>query len=91
MHIATPLLAAALLASATVFAALLRHREHFASKRVGVVLTAASPMFGIYPILAQKHGHDGPAAAAQMGTTVVSFFTLTLLLWALRQQGIVAG
>ena len=25
--------------------------------RIGVVLTAASPMFGIYPILAQKHGH----------------------------------
>jgi malonate transporter len=30
--------------------------------RVGVVLTAASPMFGIFPILAQKHGHDGLAA-----------------------------
>lgn len=59
--------------------------------QIAVVVFAAVPMLGIYPILAQKHGHDGPAAAAQMGTTVVSFFTLTLLLWALRQQGIMAG
>jgi predicted permease len=49
--------------------------------QVAVVLMAAVPMLGIYPILAQKHGHDGMAAAAQLGTTVASFFTLTALLW----------
>jgi predicted permease len=50
--------------------------------QVAVVLMAAVPMLGIYPILAQKHGHDGMAAAAQLGTTVAAFFTLTALLWA---------
>jgi malonate transporter and related proteins len=53
--------------------------------QVAVVLMAAVPMLGIYPILAQKHGHDGMAAAAQLGTTVASFFTLTALLWAISR------
>lgn len=52
--------------------------------QVAVLVMSAVPMLGIYPILAQKHGHDGMAAAAQLGTTVTSFFTLTLLLWVLR-------
>jgi predicted permease len=52
--------------------------------QVAVVLMAAVPMLGIYPILAQKHGHDTMAAAAQMGATVASFFTLTALLWAIK-------
>ena len=51
--------------------------------RTGVVLAAACPMFGIYPILAQKHGHDGLAAAALLGTTVASFFTISAALWLL--------
>jgi predicted permease len=53
--------------------------------RVGVVLTAACPMMGIFPILAQKHGHDGLAAAALLGTTIASFFSISLLLWGMRQ------
>ena len=48
-----------------------------------MVLAAACPMFGIYPILAQKHGHDGLAAAALLGTTVASFFTISAALWLL--------
>lgn len=52
--------------------------------QVAVVLMAAVPMLGIYPILAQKHGHDTMAAAAQLGATVASFFTLTALLWVIR-------
>lgn len=56
--------------------------------QLAVILMAAVPMLGIYPILAQKHGHDGMAAAAQLVTTVASFFTLTALLWIL---GSVAG
>lgn len=51
--------------------------------QAAVILMAAVPMLGIYPILAQKHGHDAMAAAAQLGTTVASFFTLTALLWAI--------
>jgi len=53
--------------------------------QVAAVVLAAVPMLGIYPILAQKHGHDTLAAAAQLGTTVASFFTLTALLFAVRQ------
>jgi malonate transporter and related proteins len=54
---------------------------------VALVLMAAVPMMGIYPIIAQKHGHDAMAAAAQLGTTVASFFTLTSLLWVLKLAG----
>jgi malonate transporter len=50
--------------------------------QVMVVVMAAVPMLGIYPILAQKHGHDTMAAAAQLGATVASFLTLTVLVWA---------
>ena len=53
--------------------------------QTAVVLMAAVPMLGIYPILAQKHGHDSTAAAAQLGTTVASFFTLTALLWFVQR------
>lgn len=53
--------------------------------QVAVVVMAAVPMLGIYPILAQKHGHDAMAAAAQLGTTVASFFTLTALLWLVQR------
>jgi malonate transporter len=55
--------------------------------QMAVVLMAAVPMLGIYPILAQKHGQDAMAAAAQLGTTVLSFFTLTSLLWILQRAG----
>jgi malonate transporter len=52
--------------------------------QIAVVLMAAVPTVGIYPILAQRHGHDTMAAAAQLGTTVASFFSLTALVWALK-------
>lgn len=52
--------------------------------QIAVVVMAAVPMLGIYPILAQKHGHDTMAAAAQLGATVASFFTLTALLWVVK-------
>ncbi|MFY8104557.1 MAG: AEC family transporter, partial [Ramlibacter sp.] len=51
--------------------------------QVAVVMMAAVPQMGIYPILAQRFGHDGLAASAQLASTVVSFFTLTALLWGL--------
>jgi malonate transporter and related proteins len=56
--------------------------------QVTVVVMSAVPMLSIYPILAQKHGHDAMAAGAQLGTTVASFFTLTLLLWAIQQRAV---
>ncbi|MEY4652150.1 MAG: hypothetical protein RI884_731 [Pseudomonadota bacterium] len=51
--------------------------------QVAVVMLAAVPQMGIYPIVAQRFGHDGLAASAQLASTVVSFFTLTALLWVL--------
>lgn len=49
--------------------------------RTAVVLTAACPMFGIYPIWAGRYGHEGLAAAALLGTTVASFLSISALLW----------
>ena len=51
---------------------------------MAVVLATACPMFGIYPILAQKAGQEGLAAAALLGTTVASFFSISALLLVLR-------
>ena len=53
--------------------------------QIAVVVMAAVPTVGIYPILAQRHGQDTMAAAAQLGTTVASFFTLTALVWAVQR------
>ncbi|QJW84833.1 AEC family transporter [Ramlibacter terrae] len=52
--------------------------------QVALVVMAAVPMLAIYPVLAQKHGHDTMAAAAQLGTTVASFFTLSAVLWVVQ-------
>lgn len=51
--------------------------------QVAAVLMASVPIMGIYTVLAQRHGHDGMAAAAQLGATVASFLTLPLVLWVL--------
>jgi malonate transporter len=58
--------------------------------RTAAVLYAAMPMLGIYPLLAQKHGHQEFTAAALLATTVGSFFTLSALLWALKHTALLA-
>jgi predicted permease len=50
-----------------------------------VVLMAAMPMVGVYPILAQAYGEEEMASAAMLVTTTASFATLSILLWALPQ------
>ena len=52
--------------------------------RSAALLTGALPMLGIYTILSQRHGHGAISAATLLVTTVVSFFTLSGLLWLLR-------
>ncbi|WP_416558926.1 AEC family transporter [Limnohabitans sp. yimb22184] len=52
--------------------------------RSAVLLTGALPMLGIYTILSQRHGHGAVSAAALLVTTVLSFFTLSGLLWVLQ-------
>lgn len=51
------------------------------SLRWAAVLSAAMPMIGIYPIIAQRYGQEDVGAAAMLVTTVASFFTLSALLW----------
>lgn len=48
--------------------------------QMAVIVTAALPMMGIYPILAQDYGHEGIASIALLGATIGSFFTLSALL-----------
>lgn len=55
--------------------------------RAAVVLLACMPMMSIYPVLAQKYGHDGFCAAALLATTVASFFTISTALAALHAAG----
>ncbi|MCE2782996.1 AEC family transporter [Limnohabitans sp.] len=54
--------------------------------RAAAVLTGAMPMLAIYTILSQRHGHGTVSAAALLVTTVLSFFSLSALLWVLQLQ-----
>lgn len=51
--------------------------------RAAGIVAAAAPMFSIYPVLAQRHGHEAFCAATLLVTTVASFFSLSLVLWLL--------
>jgi predicted permease len=53
--------------------------------QISAVLLAAMPMLGIYPLLAQRHGHQALCAAALLVTTVMSFFSISLILWGMGQ------
>ena len=52
--------------------------------RTAALLMAAVPMLSMYPILAQMYGQEDFSAAALLVTTIVSFFTLSGLLLALK-------
>jgi len=56
------------------------------SLRWAAVLSAAVPMMGIYPIIAQRYGQEDVGAAAMLVTTVASFFTLSALLWLMAAR-----
>jgi len=51
--------------------------------RIAAVILCAVPMLSIYVTLAQAYGEEDFSAAAQLVTTVASFFTLSGLLWLL--------
>jgi malonate transporter and related proteins len=53
--------------------------------RSAAILMAAMPMLGIYPIIAQRYQLEGPAAAALLGTTLLSFFSISGWLWWLQR------
>lgn len=49
------------------------------------VINASMPMFSIYPLLNQKYGYEEFCTAAMVATTIMSFFTITLLLWIIQE------
>ena len=56
---------------------------HDPALRAAAVVFAAMPMLSIYPILAQKYGFEGICAAALLLATVLSFVTISVVLWLL--------
>ncbi|MEO8280920.1 MAG: AEC family transporter [Ideonella sp.] len=48
--------------------------------RAAAVLFAAVPMLSIYPVLAQRYGHERFAAAALLAATVSSFVTISVVI-----------
>lgn len=51
-----------------------------ADLQAAVILSAAMPMFGIYPVLAQQLGLEGVASVALMAATSLAFVSLSVLL-----------
>ena len=51
--------------------------------RTAAVIYASVPMLSIYPIVAQKYGHDAFCAAALLLATILSFVTISVFLWLL--------
>ncbi|MFD1693528.1 AEC family transporter [Azotobacter chroococcum] len=47
---------------------------------VAGVMFASSPMLSIYPIFGQRFGVEGRCAAALLFTTLMSFFSISLLI-----------
>ena len=52
--------------------------------QAAAVILAAVPMMGIYPILAQRFGRERSSVVAMLMATVLSFFTLSAVLWAVN-------
>lgn len=55
----------------------------------GGLLFASCPMISVYPLLGSRFGMEGIGAAALMASTVASFLTLSAVIWALTQAGLV--
>lgn len=49
--------------------------------QAAAIILAAVPMMGIYPILAQRFGRERSSVVAMLMATVLSFFTLSAVLW----------
>jgi len=48
--------------------------------KIAALLFASAPMFTVYPLLAQQYGLEDRCAAALVATTVLSFFSMSVLL-----------
>lgn len=67
-----------------VFVGVLVLRPADPALTTAAVAFAAMPMLGIYPILAQKYGHEEFCAATLMVTTILSFFSISTVLALLQ-------
>jgi malonate transporter len=56
-----------------------------ASLQISALLLSSMPMLSIYPLIAQPYGLEGLNAATLLTATVVSFFTLSFILWGMTQ------
>ncbi|MDB5850121.1 MAG: permease [Rhodoferax sp.] len=52
--------------------------------RIAAVVLAGMPMLSMYPVFAQKYHYEGFCAAALLATTVASFLSISVLLWAMH-------
>ena len=66
-----------------VFAMLLALAPVDPKLRMAAVIYASMPMLSIYPILAQRYDEEGFCAAALLIATLLSFFTVSGVLWAM--------
>lgn len=55
------------------------------SLQISAILLSNMPMLSIYPLIAQPYGQEGLSAATLLATTVVSFFTISFILWGMTQ------
>ncbi|TAH42362.1 MAG: AEC family transporter [Betaproteobacteria bacterium] len=62
-----------------------------AAIRAALILNACMPMASIYPIVAQKYGQQGIAAAALVATTVTSFLTISAVVWLMKASGFIGA
>ncbi len=49
------------------------------------VVFACAPMFGIYAVLGEQYGKGAFCAAAMLPTTVISFLTISVVVWLLQR------
>lgn len=54
--------------------------------QAAAIILAAVPMMGIYPILAQRFGRERSSVVAMLMATVLSFFTLSAVLWVVSTR-----
>lgn len=57
---------------------------------VAAIVIASAPMLSIYPILGQRYGHQELCTAALLVATVLSFITISSLIWTINTSGLFA-
>jgi hypothetical protein len=56
--------------------------------QIAAVLLACAPMLSIYPILGQKYGQQGVAAASLLVCTVAAFASMGAVIWGLQTSAV---